>query len=169
MRWTEEDYAAWQRRQDQPGADKARKPSAVRLPAPTEQAEQEMVIQWARTMQRQRPELEWLHHIPNGGVRDPATAAMLQRAGVLPGVPDLCLPVPQPRPDGGDWHGLYVEMKRSDHSNAPTAQQKRWIDYLRASGYMAVVCYGAGEAIEVIERYLGAVNRGHCAGDSPNS
>jgi hypothetical protein len=114
-----------------------------------------MVIQWALAMRSHLPDLEWLFHVPNGGQRDAATAAMLQRAGVQPGVPDLFLPVPAPRPGGGEWHGLWIELKRADHSNSPTSHQKRWLDHLRASGYLVVVAYGAGEAIDALEHYLG--------------
>ena len=129
--------------------------SAARLPAPSEDAEQAAVIAWAQASAVQWPALAWLFHVPNGGARDAATGAMLKRAGVRAGVPDLFLPCPRPRPDGGQWHGLFVEMKRADHSNSPSAEQKRWLDYLRSAGYMAVVCYGADEAIRAIQTYLG--------------
>lgn len=122
---------------------------------PTEEQEQAAVIAWARANEGAYPELAWLFHVPNGGARDAVTGAMLKRAGVQPGVPDLCLPCPRPRSDGGQWHGLWLEMKRADHSNNPTPEQKRWLDYLRSAGYMAVVCYGAEAAIQAIQTYLG--------------
>lgn len=128
---------------------------APRPPAPTEDAEQAAVIAWAQFSVGRWPELAYLFHIPNGGARDAVTGAMLKRAGVQAGVPDLCLPCPRPRSDGGQWHGLWLEMKRADHSNSPSAEQKRWLDYLRSAGYMAVVCYGCAEAIGAIETYLG--------------
>ena len=117
--------------------------------APTEEQEQEAVIVWAQAARVQYPALEWLYHTPNGGARDKATAHRLQLAGVQPGVPDLCLPVPV-----GGYHGLWIELKRADRSNQPTAHQQRWLAHLTRSGYMAVVCYGAADAIRTIEEYL---------------
>ena len=35
------------------------------------------------------PELEYMHHVPNGGKRDRATAVALKRQGVKAGVPDM--------------------------------------------------------------------------------
>lgn len=73
----------------------------------SEATEQERVINWARFYAKDFPELELLHHIPNGGSRNQLEAANLKRQGVKAGVPDLCLPVAR-----NGKHGLYVEMKR---------------------------------------------------------
>lgn len=123
--------------------------------APSEEAEQAAVVRWAAFNEVRLPELAWLLHIPNGGARNAATGAMLKRTGVRAGVPDLLLPCPRVRAEGGSWHGLFVEMKRADHSNSPSHEQKRWLDYLRRAGYMVVVAYGAEQAIEAIKTYLG--------------
>lgn len=142
---TEDQYARWLRHQN--GTPQARRAST--MPAPTEQQEQEIVVRWARAMRDVYPQLVWLFHVPNGGARDIATATMLQRAGVVPGVPDMFLPVPM-----NGRHGLWLELKRADRSNSTSAAQKIWLDYLRSAGYEAVVCYGADEAIAAVERYL---------------
>ena len=125
------------------------------LPAPPEAQEQEWVIQWADAMieLNERPLLRMLYHTPNGGLRDKATAQALRRAGVKAGVPDLFLPVAR-----GGHHGLWIELKRSDHSNHASPDQEWWIEQLRQQGYRAVVCYGASEAIAEIEDYLDMVN-----------
>nr|DAL99745.1 MAG TPA: Nuclease [Caudoviricetes sp.] len=112
-----------------------------------EDREQEMLMRWARETEIVHPELALLHHIPNGGKRNPAEAAHLKRLGVKAGVPDLCLPVAR-----GGFHGLYIELKAG--KNRPTEMQKTWIDALSAQGFAAFVCYGAAYARKVIEAYL---------------
>ena len=54
----------------------------------------------------------------------------------------------------GHYGALAIELKRADRSNHATDAQRDWIERLRAAGYMAVICYGAQEAIEVIKTYL---------------
>lgn len=160
---TEVEYESFLRRQGDPEiqiaetvmAKTVRPRARIRVETPTEAAEQRAVIQYRDIMCTRYPELGMLHHIPNGGKRTKAEAAMLKGEGVAAGVPDLSLPVPRPRPDGGTWHGLYIELKVADHSNSPTAEQKKWLDALRSYGYMAVVAYGAVQAIQIIESYLG--------------
>lgn len=154
MRWTEEDYAAWQRRQDQPGASKARKPSAVRLPAPTEHDDQVVIFQWAAANEGRWPELRLLAAIPNGGARSVVTGALLKAEGVRAGYPDMVLPCQRTGPDGRVYGALFVELKRVDHSNAPSPLQKAYIDMLRAEGNHVIVAYGANEAITAIAYYL---------------
>lgn len=122
---------------------------APRQYAPSEAQEQAAIMQWAEMMRPTWPVLEWLYHVPNGGYRDPSTARMLAAQGVKAGVPDLCLPAARK----GN-HGLYIELKRADHSNNASPEQKRWIDYLRSAGYLVAVCYGAEEAIRTITAYL---------------
>ena len=113
----------------------------------TEAQEQQKVFDWARISEGRFPELKFMFHIPNGGSRNKAEAANLRRQGVKPGVPDIFLPAPR-----GSYHGLWIEMKVG--KNKPTAYQNTYIDYLNGSGYRAVVCYGADEAIIVITEYL---------------
>lgn len=129
-------------------------PRPRRGQAPTEHEEQAAVVRWAAVSTAVWPELRWLFAIPNGGMRDKRTAAMLATEGVRAGVPDMFLPVAR----GGE-HGLWLELKRADHSNHPTPEQGAWLSALRAAGYRAVVCYGAGEAIAALMDYLG-----ECAG-----
>lgn len=72
----------------------------------SEDTEQMSVMDWARWNQNAHPELELLHHCPNGGSRNKAEAVKLKQMGVKVGIPDLCLPVPM-----GMYNGLYIEMK----------------------------------------------------------
>ena len=110
----------------------------------SEYHEQSALIQWARSMQGQYPELRYLFHIPNGGWRHKATAGRMKAQGVRPGVPDLFLPIPRP--------GLWLEMKYG--TNQLTAHQSRWCRALHDAGYHVMVCWSTEEAIAAIERYL---------------
>lgn len=114
----------------------------------SEATEQERVMRWATVGSITVPELELLHHIPNGGSRNHLEAANLKRQGVKAGVPDLCLPVP-----AGGFHGLYIEMKFG--KNKPTEKQRWWLEQLEKQGYKAVVCWSAESAIKEIITYLG--------------
>ena len=54
-----------------------------------ESGNQEALFSWAGYNMQRMPELEFLHHVPNGGKRDAATAVALKRQGVKAGVPDI--------------------------------------------------------------------------------
>ena len=123
--------------------------------APHEHDEQAALFAWAAANEGRYPELALLFAIPNGGHRHPAVAAQLKAEGVRRGVPDVFLAALT-----REWGGLFIELKRRDHSNGPTPEQRRWIDALRRAGYMAVVCYGAQEAINTIKNYLNQGGRG---------
>ncbi len=112
-----------------------------------EEGHQEAIFEWASYQKARMPELELLHHIPNGGRRDKAEAVAFKRRGVKAGVPDLCLPVAR-----GNFHGLYIELKTE--KGRLTKTQKLWIERLTKQGYFAKVCYGWKDAIETLEYYL---------------
>ena len=115
----------------------------------TEQQHKTTLIKWSQAYRNQFPELKLLHHIPNGGTRNAVEGKHLKQAGVRSGVPDLCLPVPR-----GGYHGLYIELKRSEESK-PSKNQKWWLDELIGQGYCAIVCEGWEMAADMIVRYLG--------------
>ena len=89
-----------------------------KMPVPTEAQEQMTLFSWAAMQSGKYPELNLLYHVPNGGSRHKAEAGRLRAEGVKAGVPDLCLPVAR-----GQYHGLYIELKRqrggrtSDHQS----------------------------------------------------
>lgn len=114
----------------------------------SEHDEQKALMDWAALHQARYPELALLFAVPNGGKRDPATAARLRGEGVKPGVPDLCLPVPRQ-----GWHGLFIELKYG--RNKPSEYQLDWLARLTEQGYLAVVAWGWQEAVDVIRDYLG--------------
>jgi len=142
-RISEAEYATLLRRQEKPHK------AATTMPVATEAAEQCAVVEWAHAMQTRLPGLELLFHIPNGEERSKAAGARLKAQGVQAGVPDLFLPVAR-----GGHHGLWIELKRADHSNGPSPAQVAWIARLRDEGYMVVLCYGADEAMCAITHYL---------------
>ncbi len=113
----------------------------------SEHDEQVALFQWARMNEGRWPALRWMFAIPNGGQRATVTAIRLKAEGVKAGVPDIFLPCPQE-----NWAGLWIELKAG--SNKPTDTQREWLAGLREQGYVTAVCWGAGEAIRVIENYL---------------
>lgn len=115
---------------------------------PTEDTEQAHIFVWAGWARGKYPELDLMHHIPNGGKRSKPEAARFKAQGVKAGVPDIFLPCAR-----GGYHGLYIELKRTKGGKI-SAAQKEWIDALRGQGYKVIVCYGFDEAREVIISYL---------------
>ena len=113
----------------------------------TEHQEQCAVIAWKWICIIKYPELKNLFAIPNGGARDIVTGRKLKDEGVVAGVPDLFLAVPR-----GRYHGLFIEMKVKP--NKPNAKQAEVMRSLESQEYAVKVCYGAGEAITVLENYL---------------
>lgn len=112
-----------------------------------ESGQQEALFTWAAYNAGRMPELEYLHHVPNGGKRDKVTAMALKRQGVKAGVPDIVLPAAR---EG--YHGLYIELKAG--KNTTTKNQENWLKYLENQGYFTAVCYGWQAAAELIEKYL---------------
>lgn len=109
----------------------------------TENDEQKQLIQWARN----KPEFQFLFHIPNEAVGGQGWIIRNRQLGVKKGVPDLFYPVPS-----GGYHGLFIEMKTAGGRVSP--DQERWIQCLNGFGYKAVVCYGWKEAKNAILEYL---------------
>lgn len=113
----------------------------------SEHDEQVAVFQWAQMNAHLWPCLSRMFAIPNGGKRTKGTAIKLKAEGVKAGVPDIFLPWPT-----SGWCGLWIEMKYG--SNKTTEQQREWLTWLKLNGYQTAVCWGAKEAIRVIENYL---------------
>ena len=113
----------------------------------TEHEQQRILFEWAEWQKNKYPELEMLIAVPNGGKRDIVTAVRLKQTGTKAGFPDIFLFCPR-----GAYSGLAIELKVKP--NKPTEKQKWWLENLRKQNYAAHVCYGADEAINVIETYL---------------
>ena len=122
----------------------------MRIKIGSESLEQQAVITFCNYQKWRLPDADRIFHVANEGKRSKAEAVRLKAEGVRAGIPDLCLPVPL-----NGYHGMYIEMKRPDHKNKPTEDQKDWLDYFNRVGYKAVVCYGYVEAVTEIQRYYG--------------
>ncbi len=140
-------------------APRKRKSAASPKP-PTEHQEQAEVFRWAETEKAKLPMLEMLFAIPNGagvnhqrsrnGKRFSLEGAKLKREGMKQGVPDTFLACPV-----GQWHGLFLEMKRAKKSlSKASPEQIAWHGALRSMGYRVEVCYGAEAAKAAILDYL---------------
>jgi hypothetical protein len=118
----------------------------------SEHAHQCAVMTWSRLALKQRPELDYLVAIPNGGARHIAVARKLKAEGVKKGFPDLQLNLPR-----GGFAGLFIELKSLTGRTSP--EQKEWLKRLNAGGNRAVVCKGWLAAQTEIINYLdGRIN-----------
>lgn len=123
--------------------------------SPSEHGEQRQLVRWASVFSKKYPALDLLFAIPNGGNRNAITGSLLKAEGVKPGVPDLCLPV-----SNKEHHGLFIELKRESArpkragKGGVSNAQRWWLDSLAEQGFRTEVCYGAKDAIEIIEDYL---------------
>ena len=109
---------------------------------PTEEDEQIRLVTWMTNRNIR------FYAIANGGYRNSNEALRLKKAGVTPGIPDLCIPVARK-----GFHSLYIELKRTK-GGVVSFYQKYWLEALMAEGHLAVICKGADEAIAVIEDYF---------------
>ena len=89
-----------------------------------------------------------LFAVPNGGRRDGVTGARLKAEGVLAGVADLILLVPN-----ADYHALLIEMKTP--KGRQSESQKAWQQEVCAEGeYKYVVCRSLDDFIREVDVYL---------------
>jgi hypothetical protein len=118
------------------------------------------LMQWANHASGRRPELAWLHHIPNGGGRSKAEAGKMKAQGVRKGVLDYFLPVARLCffNEYCDPFGLYIELKAPQHRNRAQGgmsdDQVRFATFVTAQGFLVCLCYDWHEARAAIEAYL---------------
>ena len=113
-----------------------------------ESQHQRALFEWIQTQQARDSRYSKIFAIPNGGKRDKRTAANLKREGVLSGVWDIFVPIPNPRSGAC---GLWIEMKAGN--NKLTTNQEKFREGLTAY-YKFEVCYTWLEAKAAIEAYL---------------
>jgi len=109
---------------------------------PSEHEEQVGFINWFR---ENYPELI-IFAVPNGGMRHPRVAEKLKAEGVMAGVPDLCVLLP-------DAKVVWVEMKRVKGSRL-SSDQKEFIQKAHDYGHTVLVCKGATDASMQIIDYF---------------
>jgi hypothetical protein len=109
----------------------------------TEHDIQVACIRWFR--------LQWpeylIYAIPNGGQRNAIVAAKLKAEGVLPGIPDLHVPVAKQ-----GYHALFIEMKSG--KNKPVQKQISIMEKLENGGYKCEVCHSFDEFRKAVTDYL---------------
>lgn len=110
---------------------------------------QKACVQWFRTQYPQHI----LFAIPNGGKRGVIEASIMKAEGVLAGVPDLFLAVPQQYEDGVlKAPGLFIEMKTPD--GAMSDNQKVIMPKLKNAGYPVVICRSFEAFKTAVDDYL---------------
>ena len=93
-----------------------------------------------------------LFAVPNGGVRSKATAGKLKAEGVVAGVADLILLVPQCATPFNLYHGLCIELKTKTGRQSP--EQKAWQKKVEDKGYKYIIVRSFDEFKDEVERYL---------------
>lgn len=89
-----------------------------------------------------------LNAVPNGGRRDAVTGAKLKAEGVLAGVADLELHIPN-----ATHHGLFIEMKTP--KGRLSEAQCRWRDAVTERGeYQYTVCRSLDEFRKTVQDYI---------------
>lgn len=121
---------------------------SYKMPIPTEAQEQKALFEWAEWARHRYPELALMFHVPNEAKRSYALGNEMKAQGMKAGVPDLFLPVAR-----GEYHGLFIELKRVRNYKLSDVQRK-WLGDLTRQGYKAVMCRGWGEASRMIVDYL---------------
>ncbi|MEE3507762.1 MULTISPECIES: VRR-NUC domain-containing protein [unclassified Pseudomonas] len=117
---------------------------------PTDWEGQEQVTLLSEIELRHPAAFKLIYHPANGGHRHKLVAIKLKKQGVKAGVPDLVLPMAR-----GGYFGLYIEFKATPPHDSPvSASQDAYIQGLISEGYLAVVCRGWRDAMEVLGNYL---------------
>lgn len=124
--------------------------------APSEHQEQAFLMQWCDLHRNKYIGIDKIFAIPNGakvafkkvgrGKSFSPEGQKLNREGRKKGVPDLCLPVAR-----GGYFGLYLEMK--SETGEVSDDQKLYLDWLNAYGYLGVAAWGADDAVKILEWY----------------
>jgi hypothetical protein len=92
-------------------------------------------------------EIHLLHAIPNGDWRGWGTGKKLKAQGVIPGIPDLNLPVAR-----SGFHGLYIELKKARGS--VKADQWEIMEALHRQGHCVRLCNNLEVTLRIIRDYL---------------
>ncbi len=86
--------------------------------------------------------------IPNGAYTTKTTARKLVAEGVIHGIPDLCIPIPN-----NGFASLYIEMKNGKAGRL-SEHQKTMIARLQAYGNKVVVCRTQSDFRREVGEYL---------------
>lgn len=106
---------------------------------------QQLCVAWFKLTYRSYSGL--LFASANGGSRNVIEAANLKKQGVLPGVADLQLAVPN-----SYYHGLFIEVKIKPNKQQPS--QIEFQNNVEKQGYCYMVIYDFEQFKKVINEYL---------------
>ena len=120
-------------------------------------------VKWFRARYPQYRTL--LFAVPNGGFRNKATAGKMKAEGVVAGVSDLILLVPN-----SAYHGLCIEMKwekvecdekgrRHVTRSYQHEEQRAWQQAVELQGYNYVVCRSLDDFVVCVENHLRDVSK----------
>lgn len=113
----------------------------------SEAALQSEVVTRSLALAGEFEEIHLLHAIPSGDWRGWATGRKLKAQGVIPGIPDLFLPVPR-----AGFHGLYIELKKA--SGAIKPDQWKIMEELHRQGYCVRISNDLLTTLVIIRDYL---------------
>lgn len=105
---------------------------------------QRWFTEWAATQWWDR----YYFHVPNER-KGKLEAQILNGQGVKSGVPDILILCP-----AGRWHGLAIELKRTQGHPKPSPTQAAWLEQLKAQGYYTAVAWGWDEARQHVNDYF---------------
>ena len=121
----------------------------MKKPIRSEHEEQVLLFKMIDLYSSRYPGLLNAFAIPNGGKRNIVTAKKLKAEGVKAGYPDVGIDIA-----ARGYHGLRIELKRSDGGKGLSADQKIWRERLLMSGYCFRMASGWQEAWEIIKWYF---------------
>lgn len=112
-----------------------------------EQKIQEQFFRDLAEIEKFYKDIAFLHHIPNGGLRNKQVAIGLKKSGTKKGVWDLFLPKKTE-----EHSGMYIEFKYG--KGYLTVEQQVFGEFVQENGYATAVCYTAEEGITAVLDYL---------------
>ncbi len=107
---------------------------------------QTIFMNWIRKRARTDPRYGHAYHIPNGGRMSKRRGQCLKLMGVVAGIPDVFIGIPN-----SQYHGLYIEFKTPTGKVSPV--QKAIHKVIRGNGYQVEVCRSVEQAQKVVEDY----------------
>ncbi len=119
----------------------------MRVTIKKEKYEQSAFFDYVKIKAKTDERYNLIFAVPNGGSRHKLEAVNLKRQGLVAGIPDVLVDIPNKR-----YHGLRIEFKVG--SNKLTTNQQKYISLYNKYRYKAVVCYSCEAAIKELEDYL---------------
>tara|TARA_R110000822_G_scaffold41920_2_gene114472 strand:+ start:216 stop:551 length:336 start_codon:yes stop_codon:yes gene_type:complete len=88
----------------------------------------------------------FIFHVPNGGKRSMTEAIRMKAEGVMAGIPDLCLVMPEGKM-------IWIELKRRKGGTVSKVQ-KEIHARLEALGHIVIIGYGAKDAFDKLGEHI---------------